>query len=126
MSLEFIARLRDEQKELTERRAKLLQFMNTPTFLNLPKQHQTLLRIQAGVMHQYQTILQARLDLLTDKQPDLPTDEPIVIEQNTFDIDRDGLPDYSGSRASPGSLNEPLLGPCLIPGQGPFFYPLPA
>ena len=93
MSLEFIARVRDEQKELTERRAKLLQFMNTPTFLNLPKQHQTLLRIQAGVMHQYQTILQARLDLLTDKQPDLPTDEPIVIEQNTFDIDRDGLPD---------------------------------
>lgn len=93
MSLEFIARLRDEQKELTERRTKLLQFMNTSTFLNLTKQHQSLLRMQAGAMHQYQTILQIRLDLLTDKQPDLPIDDPIVIEQNTFDIDRDGLPE---------------------------------
>jgi len=44
-------------------------------------------------MHLYQTILQTRLDLLTEKQPDLPIDEPIVIEQNTFDIDRDGLPE---------------------------------
>ncbi len=93
MSLEFIARVRDEQKELTERRANLLQFMNTSTFLNLPKQHQSLLRLQAGAMHLYQTILQTRLDLLTDRQPDLPIDEPIVIEQNTFDIDRDGLPE---------------------------------
>ena len=48
MSLEFIARVRDEQKQLTERRAKLLQFMNTSTFLNLTKQHQSLLRLQAG------------------------------------------------------------------------------
>ena len=71
MSLEFIARVRDEQKELTERRAKLLQFMNTSTFLNLTKQHQSLLRLQAGAMHLYQTILQTRLHLLTHRQPPL-------------------------------------------------------
>jgi hypothetical protein len=52
-----------------------------------------MLKLQAGAMHQYLTILNARLDDLRSREPAPPSDEPIVIEQNTFDIDRDGLPE---------------------------------
>ena len=92
MSDEFLARLKIERDELLDRYNKLQIFLQGGVF-RLPLNQQLMLKLQAGAMHQYLTILNARLDDLRTREPAPPSDEPIVIEQNTFDIDRDGLPE---------------------------------
>ncbi len=92
MTDDFLTRLKIERDELLDRHNKLQAFLREGVF-RLPLNQQFMLKLQAGAMHQYLTILNARLDDLRTREPALPSDEPIVIEQNTFDIDRDGLPE---------------------------------
>jgi len=92
MTDEFLTRLKIERDELLYRHTQLQNFLRERVF-QLPLNQQFMLKLQAGAMHQYLTILNARLDDLRTHEPAPPSDEPIVIEQNTFDIDRDGLPD---------------------------------
>jgi hypothetical protein len=93
MTTDFISRLEDEQELLLLRWNKLSTFMRSSEFYQLSEIHQTLLRLQANTMNQYLTILKARLGLLRTPKPIEPIDEPVIIEHNTFDIDRDGPPD---------------------------------
>ena len=54
-------RVVQEKRELDEKREKLLQFFNTPTFRKLPQSEKTLLRLQHSIMGIYSDILNQRI-----------------------------------------------------------------
>lgn len=54
-------RVVEEKKDLDEKREKLLQFFNTPTFRKLPQSEKTLLRLQHSIMGIYSDILNQRI-----------------------------------------------------------------
>ena len=63
----FIERMRIENKELGEKRAKLSDFMHTIAFSNLPAVEQGLLMVQLEAMKMYQETLIRRIEIYFDK-----------------------------------------------------------
>lgn len=61
---DFRSRLIEEEKQLSERSAKLHEFLDSSKVSTVDKKHLHLLKAQANVMRAYLCILQARLQLI--------------------------------------------------------------
>jgi len=61
---DFIARIKDEKKELKDKLDKLSSFLDSEKFNELDKNQQRLLRKQHSAMDEYYNCLVLRLDLL--------------------------------------------------------------
>lgn len=66
----FYDRLKQESDELEKRWDKLGDFLASMDFFNLPEEQQELLRMQSQTMRLYRTILDRRLELLTEGDDD--------------------------------------------------------
>lgn len=66
----FYDRLKQESDELEKRWDKLGDFLGSTDFFNLPEDQQELLRMQSQTMRLYRTILDWRLELLTEGDDD--------------------------------------------------------
>lgn len=66
----FYDRLKQESDELEKRWDKLGDFLASTDFFNLPEEQQELLRMQSQTMRLYRTILDRRLELLTEGDDD--------------------------------------------------------
>lgn len=63
----FVDRLKEESNELERRWDKLGDFLGSTEFFELPEEQRELLRMQSQTMRLYRSILDWRLDLLTNQ-----------------------------------------------------------
>lgn len=92
---EFHIRLLDERDELRGRLTKLNTFMTTSKFASLEPVAQGLLAEQKSAMDHYLSVLEQRIERLSD-EPDVPQPIGEPVEIGGHDIDRDGPPAFSG------------------------------
>lgn len=64
----FIIRLKNEEFELNEKRAKLTNFIFSDAFKDVKKEQQYLLKVQLAAMGTYSECLNQRLVQINDKE----------------------------------------------------------
>jgi len=65
--MSFIERIREENRELSEKMLKLKDFMHTDLYVSLPAVEQGLLMVQLEAMEMYQETLARRLEIYSGK-----------------------------------------------------------